>query len=305
MKLNRKIHNPEDTFIKRSHAYLGDIMHNYHNLPGKYIKPITNQFPDKDGKEKKTDGSYIIHLEDEEEYERISNFYRVELDEKDMKKIFKKGCQFSDAKEMIINIEDESSRVNCATLAKDLEYSDIMRYAYKLPVYSVITTPLPKERCKEYYVSGTTIFIPKIISYDEMDGRAKLEEHRKRVNNGVLFTNEEGYELILILRMIDEHNMEILEEVCDLYYRMKLSNPSVKWELGKCLECLINKYADTLEDINYLEGLIHMEEINNLRIEREKRIHEEGRLELAREFVKEFGADKVSKISRIDKKLLL
>ena len=112
-----------------------------------------------------------------------------------------------------------------------------------------------------------------------MDGRANLEMHSERVNNGVLFTNEEGYELILTLRMIDEHNMEILEKVCDLYYRMRLSDSNIKYELGKCLECLINKYADTLEDINHLEGLIHMDEMKNLRIAREERIYEEGRKE--------------------------
>ena len=88
-----------------------------------------------------------------------------------------------------------------------------------------------------------------------------------------------------------------------------MKNGRVKIQLARCLDCLINKYGGTLEEINRLEGLINMTKLINLEKEYEDRLRQEGeekgRLKLAREFVEEFGADKVSKISRIDKKLLL
>jgi len=101
---------------KRSHAILGETVHQYFNLPGQYIGAIENEIPDGDNKEKKTDGSYLV--------------------------------QIGEIK-IIINIEDESSRINKESLSKSFEYAINMIYAHKLAIYSVITTPIPLKKCEK------------------------------------------------------------------------------------------------------------------------------------------------------------
>ena len=62
MACKRRMKNPEDRLRKRSHAILGETVHQYFNLPGQYIGAIENEIPDGDNKEKKTDGSYLVQI---------------------------------------------------------------------------------------------------------------------------------------------------------------------------------------------------------------------------------------------------
>ena len=50
----------------------------------------------------------------------------------------------------------------------------------------------------------------------------------------------------------------------------------IKYELGKCLECVIHKYAKTLDDINRLEEVINMTKVVNHRKEFIKNIQQKG-----------------------------
>ena len=244
MACKRRMKNPEDRLRKRSHAILGETVHQYFNLPGQYIGAIENEIPDGDNKEKKTDGSYIVKI---------------------------------DKIEMIINIEDESSGITKESLNKSFGYAINMIYAHKLPIYSVITTPIPLEKCeKEYYYSKTLLFKPKIISFNEFDGDEKLKKYENKTNKEEYFSNIEGYDLINIPRMYDKNNAEILEKVCILFSKMKMKDDLIKYELGKCLECVIHKYAKTLDDINRLEEVINMTKVVNHRKEFIKNIQQKG-----------------------------
>ena len=314
MKRTKRMNKPEDKLIKRSNAFLGDIMHAYHKLPGQYKRSITNQYIDTEGKEMKTDGSYLVELEkqveESEEYNRKT--YIVNLNDDEMKRIIKFDCKKANTNEMIINIEDESSGVNERPLAKAFKYALTLHYAYGIPVYTVFTTPVSREKCLSCYNSGNVMIIPKIISYSDMDGGGKLKEYGEKVHKDEYFSNVEGYGLIIVPRMFGERGSEVLEEVVDLFAKMKMKDPNVRYHLAKCLECIINKYAKTLDDINRLEEMMDMEKITNLReqyiqnIRNEEREEgrEEGKINLARKFIEKYGIDEVAKISGIDKELL-
>ena len=96
-----------------------------------------------------------------------------------------------------------------------------------------------------------------------------------------------------------------------------MKNGRVKIQLARCLDCLINKYGGTLEEINRLEGLINMTKLINLEKEYEDRLRQEGeekgrqegrqegKLELARKLVKEYGVDEVVRISGLGKEKIL
>ena len=309
----------EDALRKMSHAYLGQTAHEYFGLPGKYKHNIENEFPDKDGKAKRTDGSYIVE---------------------------------DDGRDMIVNIEDESSIVNENTLAKSYRYSVNMQYAYKLPVYSAITTPIPLNKCtKFYYPSETLKYFPKIISFNEFDGEERLEYAKSKVNRNEAFSAVECYDLINIPKMFNENNAEILEEVCDLFSKIRIEDKTDKFKLANCLECVINKYAKTVEDINRLKGVINMVKVSEdtrqivrevykdeieeasakaaakaaakekqkaeqkiakekqkaeQKIAKEKqKAEEKGKLELARKIAQKYGIEEIAKISGLKKEELL
>ena len=151
-----RMNNPEDTFMKRQFTYLGEIAHEFYNLPGEYIGSECNEYPNVDGGIPRADIVYSIEIE---------------------------------GKRYIINIEDETSNVNENTLKKSHNYKSNIYYKTKEPVISVITTTLPLEKCqKELWVSITDLFKPIIISLpnekawkrlNTMINKAKNDRHFK------------------------------------------------------------------------------------------------------------------------------
>lgn len=277
---NKRHDKSEDTLRKLSHAYLGETVHKYFGLPGEYKHAIENEFPDKDGKEKRTDGAYIVDL---------------------------------DGKDMIISIEDESSVVNEETLKKIYGYCVNMEYGCNLPVHSVITTPIPLDRCKKvYFLSETLQYMPKIISFNEFDGEEHLEYARAKVNNNELFSDVEGYDLVNIPKMFGKGDYEVLEEVCELFSNMRMEDKKTKFQLSKALECNIHKYAKT-EDIKRLMEVVNMMKIRKDAKQIIEEVHEEGRqegrqeerLDLTRKFAEKFNIDEVSQISGLSKEQIL
>ena len=239
-----------------------------------------------------------------------------------------------DGKKLIINIEDESSIVNEETLAKTYGYCVNMEYAYNLPVYSVITTPIPLNKCTNtYWPSKTLKYIPHIISFNELDGNKKLEYARSKINEDECFSNLEAYDLINIPKMFNENNDEVLEEVCNLFSKMKMEKKIDKFKLGKGLECVINKYGRSTDDIKRLTDMINMtkvsedvrqivrevykdeldeermkvkEERMKVKEERMKAEKErEKRIDLARKFAEKLSIEEVVEISGLSKEQIL
>ena len=143
-----------------------------------------------------------------------------------------------------INIEDESSRVNKNTLSKIIKYSTNIECIKRTNVISVITTTEPLDKClKELNISET---------------KEKLKAIRKRIDNDELFSEEEAIEIIFLLRMFKKNQPEILEEVCKLFTRLKVEDPDFKERMKFCMQCIIHKYAKTVEDIEQLEKVIKL-----------------------------------------------
>lgn len=278
---NKRMDKSEDVLRKMSHAYLGETTHKYFGLPGKYKHNIENEFPDTGGKERRTDGSYIVE---------------------------------NNGKDMIISIEDESAAVNKKTLAKSYGYCVNMQYAYNLPVYSTITTPTPLNKCTKYYYPSETLkYLPRIISFNEFDGNERLEYARAKINKNETFSAVECYDLINIPKMFDGNNAEILEEVCDIFSKIKIEDPEMRFRLTNCLECIIHKYARTNNDINRLKEVINMAKVSEdtRQIVREvykDEIEEESEkreINLAIKFIDKIGIDEVVKISGLSKEQIL
>ena len=88
-----------DIFIKRNFAYLGKISHEFYQLPGEFINCEPNEYPDVNGTKSIADVVIRVKMED--------------------------------GTIQIIDLEDESSKVNDNTLRKIHRYKINISYATK------------------------------------------------------------------------------------------------------------------------------------------------------------------------------
>ena len=183
-----------------------------------------------------------------------------------------------------------------------------------MDIYTVITTVVPLDKCKDFiYAPETLKLMPKIISFVEFDGEERMERARDLLRHDADWSDIEGYDLVCIPKMFTKDNDIILEEVCDIFSKMKMENRYMKYHLGRCLQCMIHKYAKTWNDVVRLEGVIKMCNLNmdaDTYIEQieEKGIKKgygKGELNMARRFAEEFGIDKATAISGFSKDQIL
>ena len=126
---------------------------------------------------------------------------------------------------------------------------------------------------------------------------------------------------------------EVLEEVCNLFSKMKMEKKIDKFKLGKGLECVINKYGKSTDDIKRLTDMINMtkvsedvrqivrevykDEIDEERMKvkeermkvKEERMkaekEREKRIDLARKFAEKLSIEEVVEISGLSKEQIL
>ncbi len=178
----------------------------------------------------------------------------------------------------------------------------------KNQVISVITTTEPLEKClKEMNINKTKILKPIIISFPKFEGVEKLKTIKKRTKKGEIFNEEEAIEIIFLIKMFRENHKEILEEVCELFSKMKVEDPDFKERMKFCMQCIIHKYAETIYDINRLEKVIGMtikyeDHIEKQREEGRIEVKLEGKLELAQIIAKTKGIQKAIQLTGFTKK---
>ena len=284
-KTTKRMNNPDDALTKRQLAYAGDVIHQFHNLPGEYLRPLVNEYPDVDGVVPRFDGSYLINL---------------------------------NGKKCVVNFEDESSYVGLRTLKKIDGYRVNLEYGEKSSVISVIRTPLPLHKCLKYYwKSKSLLFAPLIISMLDFDGRLILSNISEKINNNEIISKVEAMNLVMLPKMFSKNQEIILEKVCKLLRKLKVEDKDYKYELVLEMRCVIHKFAKTIDDINRLEGVIGLEE-SMTAMEFQRKLLEEkffndgimkgkqdGKLALARQLVDTFGIDEMVKATGFSKDELL
>ena len=294
---DNRIKDPEDRLIKMMIVYFGERLHKYLKIPGEFKNNCSNEYPGPDG-EKRIDVCYIICLNE---------------------------------KDQLVDLEDESSRVNKETLKKIIHYSRNIECGKNIPVVSVITTTVPLDKClKEMKISETKILKPIIISFPEFDGEEKLENLRNKINRGEIVDEMEALDLLFITKMFKKDNEIILEEVCELLSKLKVEDPEFKENMKTCMQCVIHKYAKTIEDIKRLEKVINLtrtfktfeetlksigkeegekigiEKGEKIGIEKEKKKNEREKEEMAKKLL-EMGdsVEKVGKVTNLSQEKLI
>jgi hypothetical protein len=206
----------------------------------------------------------------------------------------------------IMNWEDESIHVDEETFKKLNKYRVNLEYFFKTDVISAITTIVPLEKCKLDFDSSPTLpFKPILISYPELDGSERLSTITTKINNKEILTKVEALNLIMIPKMFTSNQEIVLEKVCELLPQAKIHDIDFRLELVFEMQCVIHKYAKTLEDIERLEGVIGLQEaITAKQFQDQKLINQgisqgikQGAFELALKFKKDLGIEKVLEIS--------
>lgn len=265
----KRMDNPEDTLLKRQIVYAGDILHQFHEFPGEYCGPLANEYPNPQGGIPRVDGAYVVKI-NETEY--------------------------------VMNIEDESIRVDENSLIKLDRYRRNLEYSQDLPVISVIRTPLSKDKCQKILKSSPTLCLcPWIISLKDCDGAKRLSNITTKIKNNVALEKVEAMNLVMIPRMFEKNQEEILEKVCILLHDLKIEDAYFKFELIMEMRCVIHKYAKTIDDIERLEGVIGLQQAktamdfqNQLLIEQGI---EQGRFDMALEIKRAEGIEKAIAMS--------
>ena len=103
----------------------------------------------------------------------------------------------------------------------------------------------------------------------------------------------------MLPRMFTSGNAEILEEVCVLLKKAKVEDINIKFELIFEMDCVIHKYAETLDDINRLEEVIDLSAgINDVR-RQEKRLIDKGIKQGRKQGFEQGAFDMALKVKRV------
>ena len=214
MKNRKKVermHNPLDTLTKRQSAYIGEVLHEYHNFPGVYDGPCPNEYPDAVGSIPRIDSGYFVLIDD---------------------------------KRYIMNIEDESKKITKETLLKSDKYKGILEYAFKVPVISAISTLAPLEDCETIlHKSPTQTLKPYIRSFSSPDSEKILSSITDKIKNNNTLSKVEALELVMLPKRFKNNHTEVLEKVCNLLKIVKVDDNNFKYELILEMKCIIHKYA--------------------------------------------------------------
>ncbi len=226
-KIAKRMDNPDDTLLKRQIAYAGDVLHEFHELPGEYVGLLVNEYPNADGGIPRVDAAYRIKL---------------------------------GGKTYIVNLEDESIRIDKSVLTKIDNYRLILEYFHRQGVISAIRTPLPIEKCLRVFKKSPTLCLhPWIISYADLDGAKRLSTIESIINCEETLSRVQAMDLVMIPKMFLKNQEEILEKVCVLLRDCIVEDSNFKLELTLQMRCVIHRYARTIEDIIRLEEVIGLQ----------------------------------------------
>lgn len=171
-------------------------------------------------------------------------------------------------------------------------------------------------------ISETKLLKPIIISFPEFDGEEKLENLRKKINREEIVDEMEALDLLFITKMFKKDNEIILEEVCELLSKLKVEDPEFKENMKTCMQCVIHKYAKTIEDVKRLEKVINLtrtfktfeetlksigkEEGEKIGIEKERIKNQKEKEKMARKLL-EMGdsVEKVGKVTNLSQEKLI
>ena len=271
-----RMDKPEDNLLKRQSAYTGDVIHEYMEFPGVYIGPCANEYPNAGGGVPRTDSTYFVDLN---------------------------GVTY------LMNVEDESTRVDNNTLVKIDNYRVNIEYGIKLPVINAIRTTVQLDKCKKVFNKSPTLTLTPIIkSYPQMDGRQRLSNITSKIKSNKILTKVEARDLVMIPKMFTDSQDEILEEVCILLKNLRIDDYNFKIELILQMQCVIHKYAKTLDDIVRLEEVIGLQKAMTAREYQDQLLIEQGidlgKLDLALDIKEKIGIDEAVRLTGFSKEEL-
>ena len=129
-------------------------------------------------------------------------------------------------------------------------------------------------------LSETDILTPIFRPIPRVDSGEILNNILYKIEHNYTFTELEAFEILDVVRMFENNNHEMLEKICYALPNIIIdSTEFFKLELIFCMDCVIHKYAKTVEDIKRLEKVIGLSKANTARQFVEERIFNEGKAE--------------------------
>ena len=230
----RKIRNPDDLRFKRQFLFAAYEIHNFYVMPGVFMYSGPNEVPTDLNQHARSDGVLYVNL---------------------------------DGEKYICNVEDESVKVDEDSLKKSYKYNKKYSDINDGKVFSYIVTPIQLNKCcKAIFPSENVIFKPNLISMtSHYNGEEILNTLTDKIlNRKCVLSRCEALPIVMLPRMFQQNQAEILEKACILLKEVKIDDQDFKDELILEMQCTIHKHAETDEDIERLEKVISVETIEGI-----------------------------------------
>lgn len=229
-KYMKKINiEPIPDIMDKSFRFMGDkqACNLYENLrlPGKVIKVLKSDFVEDLKKGLRMDLLLLVEM-------KINN----------------------EVKEVLVNIEHQSSRVNFSKIKIIDDYKNLSKCKYNLPLLTVIVSPYPKEKHENVYKSTESdILKPKFICIDDEE----IEKRLELLENNIFNEDIEEHIIInigLISIFVLNNRYEVLKKLCELISASTSIKGEIREQMIKILSEMI-KFKLQDDELKVLELL--------------------------------------------------
>lgn len=224
-----KIPHVNDRTLKYSSMALCRRQHEYLGLPGEYESRYPNEvvFPNM-------------------ESGRVDEFYSI-----------KEG--------ILINLEEESGKVNDKTLKKISRYRTFGNFVYSKPVYTaIICHKDPKNFPKEYEITKTDILRPDYIYFPQDELWAKYENLINKIEQKEKLSEREILDIAFVPKYISKKDAPFMtENLARRFKDAKIEDKRLRIDVGSILGAMIIKNIESETKQARLMEMIGMEQIKN------------------------------------------
>ncbi|WP_298521321.1 hypothetical protein [uncultured Methanobrevibacter sp.] len=228
MKIKKPFHI-NDATIKYSSLAFRKRQHQYLKLPGEYIRRYPTEV-------------VLPNMETG----RMDELYSVRV---------KEG-------EMLINLEEESEKINDETLKKFGKYKTFGSFIYGLPfLTAVICMKDPIDFPEEYGTSPTDIIRPIYVYFSEKELLEKYKNLIKNINQNNILSNDEALSIAFIPKYISkERAPSICETLASIFEDAIIPDKALKRDVAVILMTMILKHVNGTEKQNKLIEMMNMKE---------------------------------------------
>ena len=217
MKLERKVHHPNDITVKYLTEVMPEKLHHYLGLPGKFVCNYPTRVIKRDGSEREMDWLIFAREDNAIIFEKI-----------------------------LINVEFQSSYVGLKKIKVIAEYRDYSKTYYDFPVLSVIViTEGFDSSVLEYSRVSSDIIKPVYSQLEWSEVNERLKNIEDKINNQKQLSDDEALDMVFLPMFASNNNAKsVTEKLAKLFHKDKSLTGAFRNDIGFSLSLMVKKHFD-------------------------------------------------------------